>query len=414
MNKRVISIVVGVLALIALAGCSGPGPVYGGSPAETPTAPPSALDTPTPIPTLLPTATLAPTAALTVVPTPQPYPTPVGPPYTDAPFTIVFQRGGELWMNEVGGRGEWQLTHEGPEWATGMGEFAISPDRQNIAFVAGRTVTESLCVKLVRVEDGATRVLAGEDDPYEEFNVMWWDATHVAFQISPFLVPGHANDSSVWEEIQPYALVIVDIETGERVTEAMSSILYLSPNGRYALSGHPGDVRPESLPYQLQDRETGEQWAVTEDNEATKFLSWSPDSRWMLFGLSREGEGPDTLLVVDVEAHTRRVLTPAGKTVCIAAWSPDSRSIAYPQCGLYDCGGPNCELWLTAPDGSNQRTIPASISDFYIERMAWTPDGSRLVLNNWFDNHVWSVRVDGTDLRLIAGGQRWFQVLPSP
>lgn len=412
--RNLISALLGLVILAVLTGCGSLEPVQ--TPAPQPTA--TAVSTPTqPPPTPLPWPTETPVPPTA---TPRAFPIPEGPPYEGEPFTIVFMRDGELWMSEVGGQGEWQLTHEGPDWAAG--EFAISPDGQYIAFItwdqtAASPALENQHVKLVRVADGNTQALTSPDDPYQEFNLAWWDARHMTFQVLP-------KEGSSDIELQPYTVVIVDIETRERTYELSSAAQRQSPDGRYILLGELLTVRPTSEPYWLYDRETGERWALTGEDEETKFLSWSPDSRWILFGLSREGEGPDTLFVVDVETRTRRMLTPADKTVCgVAAWSPDSRAIAYFQCGPYTCGGANCELWLIAPDGSNQRTVPVSVSDFYIERMAWTPDGSQLVFNESLHNplpetnynYIWSVRVDGADLRPIAiGHQQEFQVLPQP
>jgi hypothetical protein len=67
------------------------------SPLATPT-PGSALISPLPTPTPGP-----PTDTPTSTPTPSP--TPTYPPYTDAPFKMVFLRDGNLWLSEIGGQG---------------------------------------------------------------------------------------------------------------------------------------------------------------------------------------------------------------------------------------------------------------------------------------------------------------------
>jgi hypothetical protein len=56
----------------------------------------------------------------------------------------------------------------------------------------------------------------------------------VAFQILNDPVPGYEEDPTIWDEIQPFTLVIVDVETGKLVLEPVSSnsILYLSSNAR--------------------------------------------------------------------------------------------------------------------------------------------------------------------------------------
>ncbi len=200
------------------------------------------------------------------------------------------------------------------------------------------------------------------------------------------------------------SLVLVDLETGESTVEPFSTFQYPSPDGRYVLS-------VSELPYQLYDRETGEQWEI---NERAVFLSWSPGSRWMLFNLTYEREVLDVLLVVNAETRARWVITPEGKTVdgSCTAWSPDGRTIAYRQCDIPTTACMNSELWLTSPDGTNRRRIPMDES-LHFEQISWTPDGSRLVFETLREPRIWSAWVDGTDLRPIAHGQ-YLQVLPVP
>jgi len=95
-----------------------------------------------------------------------------------------------------------------------------------------------------------------------------------------------------------------------------------------------------------------------------------------------------------------------------AAWSPDGQTIAYMQCDPLRTGCGNPELWLTSPDGTNRRQIPMEES-IHCTQLSWTPDGSRLVFETTREPSIWSVRLDGTDLRPIADGHK-VQVLPAP
>jgi Tol biopolymer transport system component len=49
----------------------------------------------------------------------------------------------------------------------------------------------------------------------------------------------------------------------------------------------------------------------------------------------------------------------------------------------------------------------------HFEQISWTPDGSRLVFETLREPSIWSVQLDGTDLRPIADGHK-VQVLPAP
>lgn len=125
------------------------------------------------------------------------------------------------------------------------------------------------------------------------------------------------------------------------------------------------------------------------------------------------GREIERLLVVDAETRERRVITPEDKVAYAlsAAWSPDGQTIVYMQCDPPTTGCGNPGLWLTSPDGANRRRIPMEES-IHCTQISWTPDGSRLVFETTREPSIWSVRLDGADLRPIAHGQDP-QVLPA-
>ncbi len=430
--NRICTISFILLGLASLMGCSGPVSVHGDVPTQTPmsqvantdtlvpTFLPTEVDTLTPTPTIPETPTLASTAASqsteTPVPflTPQPYPIPDWTPYADVPFTVVFWRDGYLWLSEVGGQGERLIATVG--WF-GL----VSPDGQFVLYQTWDKQNETMTVMMADIRGQHTRALGSVSLPdqilaREDGSTMltWWDDTHVAYYTCVYF-DQPKDIAGPFRQLKD--IVVVDIETGKSTTEAVSTFRYPSPSGRYVLSGHNlRGVEQEYLPYRLYDRETGEEWAVTDESIPARFLGWSPDSRLMLFSLllveKREAE---PLLVVDVETRTRRVITPEDKVAGGAVWSPDAQTIAYYQCNSPRDACVNPELWLTSPDGANRRRI--SKEEFILpgyEPISWTPDGSRLVIELWdVTPSIWSVRVDGTDLRPIAEGQNP-QVLPAP
>lgn len=411
-----------LLALAALVGCGGPEPVHSVSPVQTPTLQLTKPVTPTstsqPTEPATPTPTQRPTATPSPVPTPQPYPTPDWAPYEDEPFTIVFQRHGELWLSEVGGRGEWALTNEGlftGHGPCGVYSFAVSPDGRSILYIVHDEHNDF--VKVADILNGSARVVGSTSEPYRVLSfgfqpLAWWDGTHIAYYISK--PPQTKEDDTT----QLKNLVVVDLGTGESTVEPVSTLQHPSPDGRYVLSGHKfRGLDPDYLPYQLYDRETGEQWTVTRKDRQARFLGWSPDSRLMLFNLTYELEDSgvkdlEVLLIVDAETHTRRVVTPEDRVAHDAVWSPDGQTIAYLQCDPPTTGCGNPELWLTSPDGASRRRIPMEES-IHCTQISWTPDGSRLVFETTREPRIWSIRLDGTDLRPIAHGQDP-QVLPAP
>ncbi|HDQ70685.1 MAG TPA: hypothetical protein ENN19_01160 [Chloroflexi bacterium] len=408
------------LGLAALMGCSGPATVHGDVPTQMPTLQLTNTDTPVPIsqPTEVDTPTPVPATAEapTPVPTVTPHPTPEWTAHEDESYTIVYHRCGELWLSQVGGQGEQPLTNEdmgtSERPCLGVGSFAISPDGRFVSYIVHDE--HNVFVKVMDLSDGSTQMVGSTSAPDRVFSfgfqqLAWWNGTHVAYYVSE-PPPTKENDTTQMKD-----LVVVDLETGESTVEPFSAFQYPSSDGRYVLSGHNfRGLDPEYLPYQIYNRETGEKWMVTDEDVPSHFLGWSPEGRLMLFNLTYERDVLDVLLVVDAETRTRQVITPEDKTAYPhgVAWSPDGQTIAYLQCDLPTTPCMNPELWLTSPDGVNRRRIPM---EEYIRctHISWTPDGSRLVFETTREPSIWSVRLDGTDLRPIADGQDP-QVLPAP
>jgi len=328
---------------------------------------------------------------------------PTYPPYVDEPFSVIFYRGYNLWLSETGGSREWQLTNEGAEWP--IRDFAVSPEGDKVAYTIykGPPSGDAL-IKQVYIPTGSVSVLAGENDQCSEYDVKWLDATHIAFRISEFPVQEH-EDQSCWPESDPnrYGLevfdhILIDLATGERTFVPESLGFSQSPNGRYWLTGSCYYVYECPLEYVLHDLETGEEWRVAESIGWGHFIGWSPDSRLMLFSAYERGETstPVRLVAVDTATQQERLIISDDRDVRTASWSPSGQEIAFTECKAEDCS-----LWLVGKDGNSLRQIPTEVPHIGWS-LDWSPDGSRLVFTEEGDtSSVWSVRLDGTDLRPI-------------
>lgn len=79
-----------------------------------------------------------------------------------------------------------------------------------------------------------------------------------------------------------------------------------------------------------------------------------------------------------------------------AVVSPDGSTVAY----VSDEGGYEARLWLVDSDGSNTRTIGPT---FGVERLSWSPEGSRLAFTGDFRNgKVYTIAADGSDLDKVV------------
>lgn len=393
-RRRGFRLLSGIIMALVLIGCTQHTTV---SPLESPH---SLLPSPTPLPTQtetpIPISPSTPQLVWTTIPSP--FPTPTYPPYSDKPFVVIFIRDGDLWLSEAGGTGEHQLTDESEDWP--VLEYAISPACDKIAYIVYHPPPEAdAFIKQVDLLTGDVSVLTGKNDPYIEYNIGWLDDTHITFSLSEFTASGYTKETPAWEQFKPFEHLIFNLVTGERIPVPQSLHLSQSPNGRYWLTGSCGYVYECPLEYVLHNLVTGEQWRVAKSIGWGRFLGWSPDSQWMLFTAYERGKAITLtqLVVINVATREERRITSSNQNVQAASWSPNGQSIALIQCDLEGCA-----LWTMSRTGDDIQRVPTEITDAAWS-VDWIPDGSRLIFTREEDTSVvWSVRLDGTDLRPIV------------
>ncbi len=404
MSKKQISITNPFACILAtlvifLTGCtSQPAPV---SPIETSSV--SLIPTPTPLKVVRPSPIPLPSPT----PSPLPSPTPTSPPYSDTPFTVVFLRSGNLWASEIGGIGERQFTTEPIDWPVYW--FDVSPQCDKIAYIVYQgPPTIDAFIKQVNISTGAVSVLAGQNDPYSECEVKWLDDNHIAFQLQEGSVSGFEKSPTIWAGLEPFHHIVVDLTNGERTFVPESLVLTQSPNGRYWLTCTKVNPYGEGgCRYKLQDRTTGKQWPIFQDLDWVGFVTWSPDSQFMLF-IETPGFSTETytrLRVMNAATREEETIVRTDKFVSTVSLSADGRTIAFSQCDSQSAGSrSSCVLSLVSSDGTNAQEIPIDLNDAVLN-LSWTPDDSRLVFSQEGSkptmSNVWSVRTDGTDLRPI-------------
>lgn len=153
---------------------------------------------------------------------------------------------------------------------------------------------------------------------------------------------------------------------GENVPNPEAPIF--SPDGTHIAFW--GDGSPDSIYVANVDgtgvtKVSGNLWIATD-----KPVSWSPDSRQMVFSTE---SGPDKhdekIYVASIDDPSPRVISPAGTRGFYPAWSPDGAWIAF--LGLGSSGG-LYQIWIVRPDGSDAHPIDATLqSDF--AQPQWAP-----------------------------------------
>jgi TolB protein len=119
--------------------------------------------------------------------------------------------------------------------------------------------------------------------------------------------------------------------------------------------------------------------------------AWSPDGRTIAFVDSG-------LWVMPAEGGPRRRL--ANREIHeTPSWSPDSRRIVYAGAA----GDARFDLFVTAVDGSGERRL---VRDVNLFDFAWSPEGSLIAFTKDFDRGravaIYTVRPDGTALRRVS------------
>lgn len=141
---------------------------------------------------------------------------------------------------------------------------------------------------------------------------------------------------------------------------------------------------------------------------------YSPDGQYLLFHAEYKKGRMVYRLCTDGTNLTR--LTSGKEDSSTPAYSPDGSQIVFARTpiGKY---GEQSDLYLMNADGSNIRSItsgPANDFDpvfspdgatIYFIRAEWYGHHSPMVPSRWHDQNVWSVRVDGSDLKKITHGQ---------
>jgi WD40-like Beta Propeller Repeat len=131
-------------------------------------------------------------------------------------------------------------------------------------------------------------------------------------------------------------------------------------------------------------------------------LDWSPDGSSLVLGFDRSGEGGR--MVVDLFDLSTRELTPLlrgwGETVSVR-YSPNGSQIAF-YSDSRQC------ICVAAPDGTDVREVlKFSGAEPDSARLAWSPDGTRLVWDERFGGHINLLDVSsGISTELATGGGR--------
>ena len=348
---------------------------------------------------------------------------------------ILFTQGASLYAVAADGSRLWQLLK--PPVADGdpvglVAPFSIAPDGGRIVYatceygdpqataarrddlqrqaLAGRIVQGTWWAgydhkyELASIQiNGADHVRLTQNRRFDNFPAWSPDGTHIAFL---------SSDDRMGESNFLYSVAADGTEPRQIGTGPGD----LSPHSpQWAPAGDKLAVVAEggetgNLIYVVRADGTGRQQVT----ETVSLPSWSPDGTRLAFArpdgqnvalytIAADGTDARRLATIEGWQPKNRDLDPTRAWIEPVAWSPDGSRI------LYWCGGLLC---VVAPDGRPLGTSPNERWAWGATSLAaWAPDGSRIAIvrrsqhvNNLGDVVLYSVAPDGSDGRVLV---RW-------
>lgn len=309
-----------------------------------------------------------------------------------------------LWVAPVEGGQPRQFTAGGKD---GHGRW--SPDGETIAFIAGR-------------DEGKPQVYLMPADGGEAVKLTSFPEGNIAgFKWSPDgrqLAVKFREAEPEWTEEAKKQREENGGSTPARVIDQMY----------YRLDGD-GYFNDRRFALYVVDADSGAHRLLFDRDTAGWFsYDWSPDSREIVLSANTAKEPflkywKYDLVVVRVKSGKARKLKelPDGVKTAVA-WSPDGKHIAFTgREGREHWGVRNSHLFVCDPDGKKLRNLTGhtdyclsaiTLSDTaeaaFDEKIAWSPDGKRLLMNfGWHGGlHVASVPAGGGDVTFHTTGRK--------
>jgi dipeptidyl aminopeptidase/acylaminoacyl peptidase len=206
----------------------------------------------------------------------------------------------------------------------------------------------------------------------------------------------------------------------------------VDPDRRGARGGPPPERRPNSpevawkLPYKSDgmgyllarevhlfrlDAQTGQHRQLTNGNFDVFSHDCAPDGRQLAYVRTREGRFAHRtdLWACDADGGQPRQLTRDLATVLQPAWSPDGRRLAF-AAARQEGSAQNALFSLELAGGKLTQIGDDDLEIADGESVQWAPDGSRIFFTRAHRgcHMVCSIAPDGSDLRVLAAGERQF------
>ena len=118
-------------------------------------------------------------------------------------------------------------------------------------------------------------------------------------------------------------------------------------------------------------------------------LAWSPDGKQFVLVSNSNGDAAQDIFIVDANGEHPFNLTYSPEREDNPAWSPDGAYLLYLKSHTHS------EIWVSRPDGSDQRKI----ADGYVA--SWSPDGQQILYNTASENQNGRLNIA---IKYLTGG----------
>lgn len=345
----------------------------------------------------------------------------IGPPPSRSAETLVYIASdgvsttgqSELYAAEDDGTGQRMLSPSAVADASRIASFAVSPDRQWVAYIANQDGFRKALYVVPIAGGTATQVSRHVGQANRFVDSFDWspDSTQLVYaaNLDAPLLAGAGNNFLANE-----IYVVKRDGTGEtKINGAIQSPAVVelknpqwSPDGHYILQEvfrfdgtGVGPLAGPAFALNIYDATKGvaNSTRLVTSQSVLRNVHWSPDSQRFAYLADQSVSGEYQLFTMNVAGGDTVQLTKYGDFNSVARWSPDGSKVAF----LDNPSQPFPSDLMVNDGGATTDLVALSAGGPAVKEFAWSPDGTRIAYTADADqtnvNEAYVVAADGSN-----------------